>query len=199
MCARSPFLPFPRHALRSGFQILPFPHGALMPERSILSFPQAADILGQLACPFRSARTPPENSPGFYLGAESSSFFSILPFARGEDALGKFGPPFPRDLSVFFLQNAPHPRDFEDLFFLVRERDEEPRAALLLEEAAALEERAAKLKLKAQVLLDEEIEKEKARAEAKLKEKLEAIAAAEKEAAELLAKAAAMKAELPMP
>lgn len=91
------------------------------------------------------------------------------------------------------------PRDFEDLFFLAREREEEPTAALLLEEAAALEERAAKLKLKAQVLLDEEEEKEKARAEAKLKEKLEAIAAAEKEAAELLAKAAAMKAELPMP
>lgn len=89
------------------------------------------------------------------------------------------------------------PRDFEDLFFLPRERDEEPSAADLLEEAAALEERAAKLKTKAQAMLDEEQEKEKARAEAKLKEKLAAISAAEKEAAELLAKAAAMKAELP--
>ena len=109
MCARSPVLPFPRRACRSAFPVLPFPRGALMPGRAILSFPQRVEAFGKMSCPSRSARIPSENSSGFFWGAECPAFFSILPFARSADALGKLGPPFPRDLSVFFLQNPPHP------------------------------------------------------------------------------------------
>lgn len=89
------------------------------------------------------------------------------------------------------------PREFSDLFFKARERDEEPTVAELLNEAAALEARAAKLKGKAQALLDEDEANEKARQEAMVQAKLAEIGVAEKEAAALLAKIETLKAGLP--
>ena len=69
--------------------------------------------------------------------------------------------------------------------------------AELLNEAAALEARAAKLKGKAQAPLDEDGANERARQEAMVQAKLAEIGAAEKEAAALLAKIETLKAGLP--